>query len=76
MIITTQNQTSVANYLTAGGIDLTNVIFMNEPWDSIWIRDYGGNTIYSDDVGERALTDWIYNRPRPNDNVMPSAHAP
>ena len=75
VIITTQNQTSVANYLTAGGVDLTNVIFMNAPWDSIWIRDYGGNTIYSDDVGERALTDWIYNRPRPNDNVMPSAHA-
>jgi len=75
VIITTQNQTAVANYLTAGGIDLTNVIFMNEPWDSIWIRDYGGNTIYSDDVGERALTDWIYNRPRPNDNVMPTAHA-
>jgi agmatine/peptidylarginine deiminase len=75
VIITTQNETAVANYLTAGGVDLTNVIFMNAPWDSIWIRDYGGNTIYSDDVGERALTDWIYNRPRPNDNVMPSAHA-
>jgi agmatine/peptidylarginine deiminase len=48
---------------------------MNEPYDSIWIRDYGGNTIYSDDVGEKAFTDWIYNRPRPFDDVMPSAHA-
>ncbi|PKA82681.1 putative secreted protein (Por secretion system target) [Ulvibacter sp. MAR_2010_11] len=75
VIITTQNEASVSSYLTAGGIDLTNVIFMDEDWDSIWIRDYAGNTIYSDDVGELALTDWIYNRPRPNDNVMPSAHA-
>jgi agmatine deiminase len=75
VIITTQNQTSVSNYLTAGDVDLTNVIFMNEQWDSIWIRDYGGNTIYSDDVGERAIADWIYNRPRPNDDVIPSAHA-
>ncbi len=75
VIITTQNQAAVSSYLTAGGIDLTNVTFMNTNWDSIWIRDYAGNTIYSDDVGERALTDWIYNRPRPNDNVMPSAHA-
>ena len=75
VIITTQNQAAVTNYLTAGGVDITNVIFMDEPWDSIWIRDYGGNTIYSDDVGERALTDWIYNRPRPNDNIMPTAHA-
>ena len=75
VIITTQNQASVSSYLTSQGVDLTNVIFMNEPYDSIWIRDYGGNTIYSDDVGEKAFTDWIYNRPRPFDDVMPSAHA-
>ena len=75
VIITTHNQASVSSYLTAGGIDLAIVIFIDENWNSIWIRDYAGNTIYSDDVGERALTDWIYNRPRPFDNVMPSAHA-
>ena len=75
VIITTQNEASVASYLTSNGIDLTNVTFMNEPWNSIWIRDYAGNTIYSDDVGERALADWIYNRPRPLDDVMPEAHA-
>ena len=75
VIITTQNESSVANYLTSNGVDLTNVSFLNENWDSIWIRDYGPNTIYSDDVGERAIVDWIYNRPRPNDDVMPSAHA-
>ncbi len=75
VIITTQNEASVSNYLTTNGVDLTNVIFLNVPWNSIWIRDYAGNTIYSDDVGELALTDWIYNRPRPQDNVMPTAHA-
>ena len=75
VVITTQNQSSVSNYLSGAGIDLSRVIFMDENWDSIWIRDYAGNTVYSNDVGTRALTDWIYNRPRPNDNVMPSAHA-
>ena len=75
VIITTQNETSVANYLTSNGIDLTNIIFMDENWDSIWIRDYAGNTIYTDDVGERGLVDWIYNRPRPNDDIMPESHA-
>ena len=75
VIITTQNETSVANYLTSNGVDITNVTFLDVPWDSIWIRDYAGNTIYSDEVGELALTDWIYNRPRPNDDVMPIAHA-
>ncbi|GEQ84595.1 hypothetical protein ULMS_01030 [Patiriisocius marinistellae] len=75
VIITTQNQNNVANYLTSGGVDLTNVIFMDADWDSIWIRDYAGNTVYENEVGERGLTDWIYNRPRPNDNVVPEAHA-
>jgi agmatine deiminase len=75
VIIATQSQATVASYLTSFGIDLTNVIFLNVPSNSIWIRDYAGNTIYSDGVGQRALTDWIYNRPRPNDNVMPTAHA-
>lgn len=75
VIITTQNETSVANYLSSNGVDLTNVTFLDEDWDTIWIRDYAGNTIYSDDVGDRALVDWIYNRPRPHDDVMPLAHA-
>jgi agmatine deiminase len=75
VIIATQNQAAVSSYLTSFGINLTNVIFLNVPSNSIWIRDYAANTIYSDDVGQRALTDWIYNRPRPNDNIMPSSHA-
>ena len=75
VMITTQNEASVSNYLTTNGVDITNVTFLNEDWDSIWIRDYAGNTIYSNDVGELALTDWIYNRPRPNDDIMPIAHA-
>ena len=75
VLITTQNESSVTNYLTNQGVDLTNVEFLNTGSNSIWIRDYGGNTIYSDDVGERALTDWIYNRPRPLDDVMPNQHA-
>jgi agmatine/peptidylarginine deiminase len=75
VIIVTQNETSVSNYLTSNGVSLTNVSFLNVPSNSIWIRDYAGNTIYSNDVGERALVDWIYNRPRPDDDVVPAAHA-
>lgn len=75
VIITTQNETSVANYLSSNGVDLTNVEFLDTDWDTIWIRDYGGNTVYANDVEDRYLVDWIYNRPRPNDDVIPSAHA-
>lgn len=75
VLIATQNQASVQNYLTSNGIDLSNVEFLNAPSNSIWIRDYAGNTVYTNDIGERALVDWIYNRPRPQDNTLPSAHA-
>ncbi len=75
VIIVTQQEASVNNYLESNGIDTSNITYLNRNWDSIWIRDYAGNTVYSDDVGERALVDWIYNRPRPNDDTIPSAHA-
>jgi len=75
VLIATQNQASVENYLTSNGIDLTNIEFLDAPTNSIWIRDYAGNTVYTNDVGERALVDWIYNRPRPLDNLLPSYHA-
>jgi len=75
VIIVTQNQNGVNNYLQSNGIDTSNIIYLNRNWDSIWIRDYAGNTVYSDDVGQRALVDWIYNRPRPNDDVIPAEHA-
>lgn len=75
VIIATQNQSSVSSYLTSNGISLSNISFLNVPSNSIWIRDYAGNTVYTDDVGDRALVDWIYNRPRPDDDVMPTAHA-
>jgi agmatine/peptidylarginine deiminase len=75
VIIATQNQSSVSSYLSGFGIDLTKISFLNVGSNSIWIRDYAGNTIYTDDVGQRALVDWIYNRPRPLDDAMPAQHA-
>lgn len=75
VLITTQNQSTVSSFLSSNGVDMTKVEFLNAPSNSIWIRDYAGNTIYTNDVEDRALVDWIYNRPRPADNEMPVAHA-
>jgi agmatine deiminase len=75
VLITTQNQGTVESFLISNGVDMSQVEFLNAPSNTIWIRDYAGNTVYTDDVGERALVDWIYNRPRPLDNEMPVAHA-
>ncbi len=39
------------------------------PNNSIWVRDYGPNSVYANGVDSLLLIDWIYNRPwRPDDN--------
>ena len=60
----------VTNQLGAAGINTDNVTFITDGFDTIWIRDYGPNTVYLNDVNERLLIDWIYNRNRPEDNVV------
>lgn len=62
-------------YLSQGGVTLDNIVFVIEPSNSIWIRDYGQWTIYEDLVGDASWVDWIYNRPRPLDDVIPVALA-
>jgi len=65
----------VKSYLTSGGVPLTNVKFIDSRSNSVWIRDYGAHTIYQNVVGNNYLVDWEYNRPRPDDDLMPEEHA-
>ncbi len=67
-------QTSAENTLLNSGITLDNVQFLIEPNNSVWMRDYGPNCVYANDVEELYFIDWIYNRPtRPQDDVLPDA---
>ena len=70
--IITTNEASVTNTLTNAGISLENVEFVNWPSNSVWIRDYGPWAVYENDVEQLAISDFIYNRPRPSDNMVPS----
>ncbi len=77
VIILTDNPSSTQNYLmgNSGGGPLNNmdnITLIDSNYDSIWGRDYGGNTCYKNDVEEPILVDWIYNRVRPNDDVTPA----
>jgi agmatine deiminase len=75
VIINTQDEASVKSYLTSGGIPLTNVRFNITPINSVWIRDYMANSCYTNDVDSLILVDWKYNRPRPEDDVLPQSIA-
>jgi agmatine deiminase len=68
---TVSEQNSVTTTLANGGVDMTRVKFIVTTTDTIWIRDYGPRYIYQGDV--RSIIDHTYNRPRPNDNLFPTA---
>lgn len=75
VIILTENAATTESYLLnssfGGPVDLTNVTLITTPLNSIWMRDYGANTVYGNEVDDLFLVDWIYNRPRPDDDVSP-----
>ena len=72
------NITAYLNASNAGGPafpNLNNITFLQAPYNSIWARDYGAETIYKNEVDSVLQLDWIYNRPRPSDDVLPDAVA-
>ncbi len=72
VIIICSNAANVQSVLTAAGVDWsTNVTFLVGNYDSIWARDYGGNSVYTNDVDSLLMVDWLYNRPRPDDDAVP-----
>lgn len=75
VIVVCTDSTAVKTDLTNNSIPMTNVGFLQKPFNTIWMRDYGGNTVYENEVGNRAFVDWIYNRPRPKDDTIPASIA-
>lgn len=62
---------SVKTYLMNGGVPTNNLGFLYYPFNSIWVRDYGPWTVYFENSDSMAIVDWVYNRPRPNDDNIP-----
>lgn len=75
VLIITTNPTNVTDQLTNAGIPMDSVQLVNTPFNSIWVRDYGPWSVYKNDVDSLFLIDWIYNRPREQDDVTPKAIA-
>ncbi len=76
VIIVCDDQADVTTYLNNtqfGGPlnNLNNVTFIEAPFNSVWTRDFGAECIYTNEVDSLYLLDWIYNRPRPEDDVTP-----
>ncbi len=77
VIILTDDPQGTEDYLTSsndGGTafaDMSNITLVQGDYDSIWMRDYAGNPVYGNEVDSLIMVDWMYNRPRPNDDESP-----
>ncbi|MBU0496856.1 MAG: agmatine deiminase family protein [Candidatus Thermoplasmatota archaeon] len=74
IVASSSEQSSVYAQYQSQGVNTANCEFLIAPSDSYWTRDYGPWFILNgnDDL---AVIDFTYNRPRPNDNQIPSRFA-
>ena len=80
VIVLTEDAGYVEDYITSsnnGGAaaSMDNITLLEVPLNTVWIRDYGPNTVYGNGVDDRIIVDWLYNRPRPDDDVAPQVIA-
>jgi agmatine/peptidylarginine deiminase len=75
VFIVCSDSNSVKNYLTNQQVPLRNLFFIQTSYNSIWIRDYGPWTAYTENTDTLNIIDWIYNRPRPADDLIPGTFA-
>lgn len=73
--IASEYPSSVQSTLTSAGISMDSIVFLTEPTNSIWIRDFGPNNVYANNTDSLLFVDWVYNRPRPLDDVLPAVIA-
>ncbi len=64
-----QQNSATSSFLSAG-VDMDQVSFIIANTDSYWTRDYSPIFIFDGNL-DYGLVDFRYNRPRPNDNLVP-----
>lgn len=70
-LIICSDSNSVKSQLTSAGVPLTNLRFLIQSFNTVWNRDYGQWNGYTSDIDSLKMIDWIYNRPRPQDDQIP-----
>lgn len=71
VVVTSASQQSAATtQFTTAGADMSKVVFITAPGESVWIRDYGPHFITQD--GVQAIVDSHYYPSRPQDNFIPT----
>jgi len=66
----TYQKSHATNLFTTGGADMSKVVFIEKPSNTIWIRDFGPHFIWQS--GAMAITDSHYYPTRGLDNFIPT----
>jgi len=66
----TGDQSAASSSLSSAGANMSHVDWIFAPTNSIWTRDYGPWFLI-DGNGDQGINDHIYNRPRPQDDLIP-----
>lgn len=66
-------QSYVLSQFQSHGVNTAHCSFLIAPSDSWWTRDYGPWFIFNGN-DEQGIVDFIYNRPRPDDDQIPTAY--
>lgn len=74
LIPRSNDQRTVIDLYVAAGVDTSKCEFLTATTDSYWTRDYGPWYVVSDN--EVGICDFMYNRPRYNDDAVPSVVSP
>ena len=72
-IVKSTQESSARSSFSNAGVNIDRVTFVIANSDSYWVRDYGPWYIFAGK--SPAIVDNVYNRPRQNDNAIPSAFA-
>ncbi len=72
-IVQQSQQSTARSSFSNAGVNMDRVTFVNAKTDSYWVRDYGPWYIFAGK--SPAIVDNVYNRPRENDDAIPSAFA-
>jgi len=70
IVANVNEQNTVTQQYQSAGVNLSHCNFLIAPSDSYWTRDYGP-WFESDSLNHIGIVDFVYNRPRPNDDNIP-----
>jgi len=68
-------QSYVESQYASNGVNTANCEYLIAPSDSYWTRDYGPWFRYNSTTSTIEVVDFVYNRPRPNDDDIPNVLA-